>query len=81
MKYRKCLCGKIIYDNDEDCHYQCDDCGELVEIDQATKGMIYYSLCKKCYNIVACPVCHSACRIYSTDEGTNSFEPISPFMD
>lgn len=29
--------------------------------------------------IVPCPTCGAACRIYSGDEGTNSFEPLTPY--
>lgn len=29
--------------------------------------------------MVPCPTCGSACRVYSGDEGTNSFEPLFPY--
>lgn len=32
-------------------------------------------------DIVRCPTCGSACTIYSSGEGTNSFEPIIPYKE
>ena len=30
---------------------------------------------------VACPTCGSKCRIYSSDEGTSSFDPVTPYRE
>lgn len=30
-------------------------------------------------NMVGCPTCGAACHIYSSDEGTNSFEPVTSY--
>ena len=30
-------------------------------------------------DMVRCPTCGVACRVYSSGEGTNSFEPVTPY--
>jgi hypothetical protein len=31
--------------------------------------------------LVPCPTCGAACRVYSGGEGTNSYEPVTPFRE